>query len=262
MDQGLVWAMTGCLVWIPVAIWILGLIQWMVMDEIDVLSGLLGIAAALMLAMAPLLGVPREYTPLLFMAAVGTIVMFPFVRAGMNRRELASIDIEAMARAYEALAERPNNVAAMFKLARLAYAKGMPAHAIAIAENAVANMPKQHFMEEHRMVAQWKKAMPPGAVARSLACVDCGVPVAPGPVHCPRCGAPFLLDHVGGRIVGRGMGRKLLAAWVAMIALLLGIPMAAALPPAAAVAAILTMLVAAVLVLFLAFRPEARALNR
>ena len=247
--------MAGCLIWVPIGIWVLALVQWAVQGDIDVLSAFAGILVGVGLGMTALLAKEPFMAPLIFTAVVITLIAFPFVRGALNRRALAQVDVDAIERAYEILGQKPGNAAAKFKLDKLIYSEGMPGHALSIAEDAIQQMPESVFVEEHRILKSWRHyRMQPGQL-QPLSCLQCSHPNAPGLIFCEKCGSKFLLDHARGAWVGPVLARKLVAAWVGIIVGLVGIPFAAAtLPPAAALVVIVALMGLSIAVLVLAFR--------
>jgi hypothetical protein len=255
---GLLVFITGCLIWIPIAIWVLSLVQWMITGDIDVVSGIVGIGIAIGLGFISLDASTKSYAPLTFVAVLATIFMYPFVRSSLTRKELKSIDVEALERAYQALGLKPNNPVSKFAIARRVYALGMPGHAVKIAESALAYLPETHFLDEHRTLRNWKASVTNPAYFTPIACVECHTPNPPGNIHCAACGAPFLLDRARGKFVSGPLGRRLLAAWIGMVAVLAGIPATSLLPPIGQIAAILLLLAVAGVVLYLAFRTDSQ----
>lgn len=253
-------AFLGCTVWIPLLLWISALVQWMIGNEIEIVSGVLGIAAGIALGMITLSPPIPAAQPLAYLAVWGTLALFPFVRAGMNQRELKAVDLHALEKAYTVLGQRPRETFARFRLAQAAWALGMTGHAIRIAEGCLPEMDPKVFREEHMILRRWHREAPPAEMFVDYACLDCGGACPAGKTHCPTCGAPFLLDRQRGKGLRKGTGRKLVAAWVAGACALAGIPWALTLSPASAIGAIVAILGIAFLVVFLAFiRPQGQA---
>lgn len=245
----------GLAIWVPIGIWVVALVQWAVQGDVDVLSAIAGIAAGIGLGGTALLARDPYMAPLILVAVVVTMIAFPVVRSSLNRRALNQIDVEAIERAYEMLAQTPGNASAKFKLAKTIYNKGMPAHALALAEDAIQNMPAALFQEENNILKKWRYYRIAPEQNVPLACLECGVKNHPGLTHCQRCGAPFLLDHARGAWVGKGLARKFVAAWVAIIVALVGIPfVAGSLPAGAAIPVIIGLMALAIFVLAATFR--------
>lgn len=249
-------AFLGCTVWLPLMLWITALVHWMVAGEIEIISGFVGVGVGIGLGLITLQPPVPIAQPIAYITVYATIALFPFVRAGMTRRELKAIDLQALERAYAVLGERPRDVMARFRVAQAAWIMGMPGHALRLGEACLEEMPRNVFGDEHAIVRGWRRvALPPDAF-EPYTCLDCHAPVQPGRTHCARCGAPYLLERAQGKTSPKTAGRKMVAAWVAAAAALGGIPSATALPPVAALVAILMILGLAGLVIFLAFRPE------
>lgn len=249
----------GCLIWIPIAVFAVCLVHWMIGQDIDVITGLVGLMVLAALGITAIKPPIPIASPLSFAAVVATGIGLPFVRAAMNQRELRSIDIDGIHRAYEGLASRPGNILSIFKLAQHVYKIGLPGHAITLADSVLPQMPISHFRDEHRLVARWRKAGIPPESLNALSCVDCGTMCAAGQTHCPSCGARFLYDRARGRFIGKGVGPKLIAVWLALVGCLAGIPAASTLPPLLAMLSIVAIMVAAVVFIVVAFRKRSGA---
>lgn len=245
----------GCLVWIPLLLWICSLFSWMITGDVDVISGLLGIVVGFLLGFVTMFPPVPGLAPVTFGAVVITIVMYPFMQIAMRGKQLKAVDAEAMERAYEALALKPDHLGAKIKLAKITAIRGYPAHAVALVESDLAYMPKHLYQEELRQLGQWREAAR-RLGSTPLPCVECGQSNPPGNLHCSRCGARFLLDHVRGKVMGKTAGRKILAAWIAMVAALAAIPLARSLPPMLAVAVIVGALLIATTAVVLALRGD------
>lgn len=244
----------GCAIWVPLAVWVVSLVHWMISGEVDFLSGMAGICIAIYLGYIAIKPPIPALSPLSFTAVVLTVMFYPAVRNSLERRELKAIDIEELAKAYRGLGQRPLDPMMKFKVAKQCYIMGMPGHAVAIAESVIGSMPERYFREEHRILNRWRKTPIAQDQFRAIQCVDCGTMNPPGNLHCSQCGAPFLLDRARGKILGKGQGKKLIAAWFAMVACLAGIPSATALPPALSAPLILFLLGASIALVVLAFR--------
>jgi len=246
----------GCITWAFLLVWVISLLHWTIQGEIELPFGILGITFGLLLGILVINPPPgKEFiVPLIAVAVICTIALWVPMRSIINNHELVAIDMDAIERAYDQLEERPNNVGAKFKIAKLVYHRGLHGHAIKLADEALQNMPADFFTEEHKLVDQWKRQAHDTASFRALPCVECGMSNPPGELYCKRCGAKFLLDQAKGRWIGRAMIRKLIAVWVALLGVFVGIPTAmAALPPIAAVMAMGGLIVLVLTTLYAAF---------
>lgn len=249
--------LAGCLIWVPIGIWVLALLQWAIVGDIDFLSALAGIIVGLGLGGTALLAREPYMAPLILCAVLVTMFAFPVVRSTLNKRELDQIDIDQIEKAYQVLNEKPGNASAKFKLARCIYNKGLAGHALVIAEDAVQQMPEAFFPEEIRILKGWKHYRTDPSLMKPLDCLECGHPNRPGFTHCEKCGSWFLLHHSQGKWMGRGLARKFVAAWVCLMVAMVGIPfVAGSLPPGASIPVILGLMVLAVLTVFFTFRSD------
>jgi hypothetical protein len=124
-------AASACLVMIPVAIWIVSMVGWMVQGDVDFLPGALSIAMALALALGAMNPPLPWMGPLCFLAALLTVVAFVPIRKAIAARDLRQIDDDQLRGAYEAWQRHPGNVAAVYRMATLMAQKGKYAQAVA-----------------------------------------------------------------------------------------------------------------------------------
>ena len=247
----------GCAVCIPVIIAIVYLAGWMITDEIDVIAGTAGIILALAV-MVVAIKPPDPRVPYILLAgSIMTLIFFPIIRNALRSRDMHLIDLEGIERAYEKLEERPANAALKFKIAQLAYQKGIQGHSLRVAEEALKGLPERLFSDEHKTVRRWQAMGLPHAAFRPLACPECGFMNEAGEIYCQRCGARFLLDLARGSFIGKNTAKKLLALWLGLMLALIGIPVAVVvLPPVPAVVVVTLVLVAAVWIVFVGFLGE------
>ena len=247
----------GILVWIPIAIWIISLVHWTVQGDVDVLVSLPGMLVAVVLGVLTMSPPDPRLSPVFFGTVMMTVLFFPFVKAALNKRALHRVDVEQLEKAYEVLHQKPANVGCELRIARILYDKGLPGHAIGIAERVLQNSPGSIFAEEQRMLAQWRAASHGRNLNEQILCVDCGVKNSPGRTHCTRCGAPYPMDYLKGRLVGGSMARKLIGAWIAAVAAIAGMPLiSTTLPPSMALPAIFGLVVFVTALIWLAFKPK------
>jgi hypothetical protein len=251
--------LAGCVVWVPIAVWVVALLQWAIQGDVDVLSAFVGIVVGLALGLTAITAKEPYMPPLILAGVLVTTVAFPVVRSTLTKRALDQIDVEAVAKAYDQLRQQPTNAPAKFKLAKTIYNKGMPAHALALAEDAIKSMPEAIYPEENRILKTWRHYRIPANQRGPLACLECGVYNQPGMTHCQRCRAPFLLDHARGAWVGRSLARKFVAAWVSIMVSLVGIPyVAGAFPAAISIPAIIGLMGLAIFLIAVTFRSGAK----
>jgi len=251
---------SGCLIWIPIAIMAVSLVNWAVAGEVDVITMILGLAAAVALGWFAFNPPAPIYAPLSLFVAIATCVCYPFLRMTMHVRELKEYEVEQLEAAYSILSVRPRDPLAKFRVARQMHILGYPVHAVKIAEKVMPDLPANLFVDENRMYRNWKFEEGDPEAAKPIRCVDCGTQNEPGHIHCRNCGAQHLIAKVRGRVLPAAQGKKLVALWISMVAVLMGMPLVAQLPPLASVALVVGLFGFVGLALFLAFRsPEAES---
>ena len=86
-------ALIGCLAWLPLAVWIMACVHWLIGGDIDVWTGFAGIVLALGLGYEAINPPVPQLAPLTVVAVFITVIMFPFVRTAMDKKALKAIDI-------------------------------------------------------------------------------------------------------------------------------------------------------------------------
>lgn len=232
------------------------MVHWMITADIDTAYGVISITIAIALGVL-VFNPPKNDSTISFLvtaAVIASVALFVPMRSVLNRHALVTIDMDAIDRAYKQLEERPNNVGARFKIAKMIYQRGIWGHAIKIAEEALKGMPEEFFGEEHKLVESWRRQNPGKEIYGPLGCIECGLNNKPGELYCRRCGARFLLDQAKGRWIGKTLARKLMAGWIAMMGVFVGIPVAAtALPPVPAMVAVAGIAMLVLTTLYAAF---------
>jgi hypothetical protein len=134
------------------------------------------------------------------------MVLTPFAIEQVDKVELRAMHTERLIRAYNALVERPDNVAATFEICRGLYTHGMKGNAIAIASMTMEKLSRHvdpvqnrslrdRFREEEFMVKKWTRetAKTPNEL-RAIPCPGCGHMNPMNLLVCEKCGRPYLLD--------------------------------------------------------------------
>jgi hypothetical protein len=240
--------------WIIAAVWTLTLFGRMITLEVDTVTGIIGIGLSMGMAYMTVEPAVPILQPISLAGLYLSGVMIPLMKIAYQRQEVKSVDIDGVEKAYEGFVLRPNNPAAKIRLARHLYNLGVRGHAMVLAEEALPDLPRRYFPDEHRMVEGWRRYPPAKSEFEPIACVECAYMNRAGTIHCARCGSRFLLYRVQGRIVSKALGRRLLAAWVVMGLALLGIPFAAGVGGIKGMIATIVISVSAVVTLVIAFR--------
>ncbi|MHB8636256.1 MAG: hypothetical protein ACYC96_07265 [Fimbriimonadaceae bacterium] len=232
----------GCFVWIFLAIWIYSLVVWAIQGDLEFPIAVVGCGIALALGYLTMNPPRPEFAPWIAIATAAPVLSYPFLSNASRKRALVQIDVEEVERAYDALGQQPQNPALKFRLAKALFNRGMVHAALAIAEPALKELPRRHYMDENRMIVGWRSHAV-GKPPASYGCLQCGFHNRPGTVFCQGCGGRLFLPHAEGRWVGKATMQKVLVVWFSLMLLVFGIPAATmALQPVAALVVIVLML--------------------
>lgn len=201
-------SLLGCLVWIPIAIWVVALVHWTVQGDLDIVVLVAGFFAAVALGYTTMNPPDPTWSPILFGLATGSIAVLPIARSAFARRAVEAMEVERAEHAYATLRLKPNDLGARMKLARVLFAKGFVGEAIKVAEPALSGMPRHLAADEIREFEAWRYQAKDPALFRGLPCLNCRTMNTPGEIYCSKCGAPFLLDAIRGPFSRGGLGRK------------------------------------------------------
>lgn len=215
---------SGCVAFIPVSIWVISMINWMIMGEVDGIFGSLAICVALILggfAASP----PRpELAPIFLAALLVMICLWPVIRASADARIEHVSKLDEVDRAYERLSMGRRDPGAIFKLAAACYDLGMKGPAIAMAEEVLPQLDKKFFGEQHAMYESWRRERPVHGMFNPTVCPDCGEENGPGLPFCPRCGEPQYLTIAENGWRPNSLTARVIGAWVSGISVLVLIP--------------------------------------
>lgn len=220
----------GCLVWIVVALWVYSSVSWMIMGEIDVLLGIPAIFGAFALGYYTNNPPKPELGPLFFIAMLLMTIAYPVMVIAGRKWGSFQWEIQRAERAVEKLRLNNREPGALMVLAHILYDRGMPEHALGLAENAVQRLDPQFFRLEYQTVHSWRVHLANANLQRELECPSCRAMNKPGEVFCYRCGEPYLLYRLKLVWVNPDILKKLLGGWLAFSLLLVAIPATAASP--------------------------------
>ncbi|MBX3096053.1 MAG: hypothetical protein KF812_04260 [Fimbriimonadaceae bacterium] len=214
----------GCLIWIPIGIWILLLIRQMVDQYLSFLVGFIAMAVLVGLGWT----VANIWHPILawvvFTVVTAPLILLPIIVLLLHQRDIHAVEVEALESGYAMLGLQPTNTIAKFKVAEGAWNCGYQGHAIALADLALTGQKRDLFRWEIAAVERWKDQDLSANKWAELRCLRCNTGVAPGPAFCPSCGAPYLADHARGRLNPTLKGQKWVASWTAGALLVVGMP--------------------------------------
>lgn len=215
---------SGCVVWIPVVLLVLRFISWGIQGDLDAAYALTGIFVAIGLGIVAVEPPAPFVSPLIFLSLFGALIALPFAGVAVRRRDMNLLQREDMERAYATLGLSPQNPSAKFRLAQCLYTQGMIGSALALAENALTQMPVSTFANEHKQLAAWKRYRASQKQLEIPPCPACGFRNAPESYSCQRCAQPHLMLAAHGVTKATGVTGKVVGIWLLATLFLVGIP--------------------------------------
>jgi hypothetical protein len=171
---------------------------------------------------------------IVLVVALTAMTFFPFALSTLEKLELEAHDVDRLERAYRALAQRSDNVAAQFELARCLQQQGFVHHAIAISSRALEGLStqidplknssmKDAFRNEDYQLRSWirqRDSQPPKS--DPVRCSSCGNVNEIGQPVCVKCQRPYLLEMVRSLDLRPKLMSRLVLAWAALALFLTG----------------------------------------
>jgi len=225
-------------VMIPISVWIVFVVHWMIDGLVDAIVGVLAIGLAFGLVALVIWAPLPEMKGAIFVSILATLVTFPFAYSQMGRLEFREVDEHELERAHIAFASNPENVASRFEIARVLATYGLKGHAIAIADQVARQIPDERdeisnrstrdlFRTEIYRLKQWRLETTDKKQFEPIACPRCKTR---NPIHeivCVGCGAPYLLDLAREKTKKSVLVRKLVMTWIIVAVVLFFVPLAA-----------------------------------
>ncbi|MCU0315565.1 MAG: zinc ribbon domain-containing protein [Fimbriimonadaceae bacterium] len=215
----------GLIVMVPIAVWVLAVINWMIQGEIDAIVGVSSLFVAFGLAFITIQSRDPVVTPLTFFAVLCIMCCYPFVAMTMRNREMAKIDVEQIGRVYEQLAKDKENPVLLFRLAELLYARGYRGQAASIGNRIRSQLePANLFRTELSLIQSWLLEAKSSEAFKACRCPACGTLNPVSEAFCRRCGEPHMLYVAQGMWAGKDVVGQVLAGLSVGLIGLVGFP--------------------------------------
>lgn len=216
--------MAGCVAFIPVAIWVISMVNWMIMGEVDGIFGTLAIGVAITLGIFTANPPRPELAPLFLLALLVMICLWPVIRASADARLDHVSKLDEIDRAYERLSLGRRDPGAIFKLAAACHQLGMKGPAMVMAEEVLPQLDKKYFGEQHALYESWRRETPIHGMFNPTTCPNCGEQNGPGLPFCPRCGEPQYLTLAENGWRPSSLSARVIGAWISGITVIVVIP--------------------------------------
>lgn len=205
------------LVWLPITLWVVGMIGWMIMDEVDTLFGLIAAGVAIGLGFATVKPPQPGLNWIPFLAVCLTMMFYLPVREAIRRWELVTIDLEQMRGCYERLRMRPGDTYAIVKMSEILASRGRTVQAIQLLEGAIAGQPATLFDAEWKLISKWRLSLGGQPVVANSSCPNCGRLNPPGTYVCAGCRSDYLLEYARGGVAGFNQWRLAFFGWSLLV---------------------------------------------
>lgn len=212
-------------IWLPIVVWAVVLIHWMVMGDIGVEVGIGAICVALALGYFTVNPPHPSFGIISGIALIVTGIFAPIARSSANKRLNRQLDLDRLSKAYEAYGNNPANLGPLFSLAVILTEFGWTGHAIPLAEDAVSRMPKRMISSENLQIRNWKMR-PDSNQVQPVRCPSCRSNHSPGAAYCRMCGSRIYLVSLQRGNLGRDLN-PIFAAWLLLVIVAVGIPVVA-----------------------------------
>ncbi|HRJ27169.1 MAG TPA: hypothetical protein PLO61_06635 [Fimbriimonadaceae bacterium] len=228
------------LTWILVVVWIVALVGWMVMGEVDVLSGLGGSCLAVALGFFSMNPPQIWVSGAIAMAMTVITLSVPAASRALNQFQLDQIEIEQAEKAYHSMLKAPQSVGMGLKLSQFLYQRGLVHHAAELLRSLLQGANPKVFADEFRQLRLYEGTAENSKAPLELRCLKCQHANPTSAMKCQNCGAAYL-----GPYIRRGWGmrwdlRKAIAVVLLLIMLGVTIPLSAtSLPPGVGLGAVL-----------------------
>lgn len=213
------------LIWIPLAFWMISVVGWMIMGDIDTLFGTVALGIGLGLGFTAMNPSVPELAPWCLIATITTVIVYVPIRERLRKRALAKIEFEQLYLAYTNLRAHSSDTLAGMKLAEMLQQRGFVAQAVGVARTILPDMPATVFPSEHRMYRNWESRLHPGEADQPIQCQRCKMMVPAGQLWCPRCGYDHLIHMVENKLFATALVKRMVSIWGLAAAAIVAIPL-------------------------------------
>lgn len=185
------------------------IIHKMIDGEFPIAPGLAALVVDFVLIALSVISSSALIPGTVFVVALASMCLFPFAADQLDKADIRALDTDRLIRAYNAYAVRPDNISAVFEVAKMLYSHGMKGNAIGLATAALNSLSlkadpvsnrslRDVFRTEEQLLKNWnREAMRNPAILRPVPCKACGYANPLECLTCQQCGAPYLLEAAG-----------------------------------------------------------------
>lgn len=210
------------------------IIYKMIDEEFPFLQGIVALLIDfLMIAMAIIAKSP-VVPGTIFVVALASMALFPYAADQLERADLRQFGTERLIKAYNAYVDRPDNISAVFEVARGLWEHGMKGNAIGIATAALNSLSKTSdslsnrsmrdmFRNEEYMLKNWnREAARDPSIMRPVPCPKCGHISPLEYLVCEKCQTPYLLHTADKMTVRHKVYGRLLLTFAVVSGVIVG----------------------------------------
>lgn len=198
-------------------------ISMMVTKDLEVIPGLAGLAASFGVFGLSIWVGSIGFTFFVLVVVIGLIVFSPYAGQQMARAEFHQIDVDALDRSFQVIAQRPDSIPSYFDICRRLYDLGYDGPAIAIGERTLNGIStamdplrnaslRDQFRNEETSIKRWRRELKNPKAFDPVVCPLCSRPNDPSNLACEGCGRAHLLELARStNLKNRTFGRLVLA---------------------------------------------------
>ena len=226
----------GLAIMASVVIGIAGLlvVYKMIDQELPVLPGLVTLVLLFALLAITIATQSGFIQATVFVVVLAGLASFSFLAEQLETAELLKFETEKLIEVYNRYLQRPDNISAIFDIAKRLHAQGLKGNAIALATNALDSLSKNldpvsnksfrdTFRNEEYMVKNWnREAAADPTIMRPRACPGCKTVNPLAEPYCTKCKRPYVLDIAYDQNVKPKIYGKLLFAFAILSGVIVG----------------------------------------
>ncbi|HEY3781761.1 MAG TPA: hypothetical protein VGL56_11795 [Fimbriimonadaceae bacterium] len=169
-----------------------------------------------------------------FVISLAGLASFSFLAEQFEIAALRKFETEKLIEIYNKYLDRPDNISALFEIAKRLHRQGLKGNAIALTQNALDSLSKNldpvsnksfrdTFRNEEYMLKNWQReAAADPRIMRPMACPNCKTVNPLVNFYCTKCQRPYVMDIAYDKHVKPTIYGKLLVSFAMVATIVVG----------------------------------------